>query len=325
MGHGEQVGRPVVVCNRPLLDDVQQQRLESLCRVRVVSDDAELAGSLADAVGAIIIRPTEVTASLLDCAPHLRVLATVSSGVDHVDVAALEARGIELVAGGGAAPTAVAEWVLWAILSQRRGLAAIARRTAETGFDDWGGRLTGYVSRESAGLAVGIVGFGNIGREVHRLLEPFGPRVLVFDPAQKELPPGCTFVDDVRELCERSEVVTVHVPLNASTRGLLGMDELRLIGSGGMVINAARGGIVDQEALVASLDAGTLGAAAIDTFDPEPIDEAIRRRLAASGRALLTPHVAGVSVDGLAALCRRAVDGIAEHLRIGQTDEPCPN
>lgn len=311
---------PVVVCSRPLPDEGQHLRLEGLAEVVVARGEA-FAPALGEADAAVVIRPDRLTRAMVAGAPRLRAVATVSSGVDHIDRGALEERGIQVIAGTGAAPGAVAEWVVWAVLTARRGFSTMAARFTR-GELDWGTRLAGYRADEVAGATVGIVGFGHIGQEVRRLLAPFGPRFVVFDPAAPALPPGCEAAASVADLCARADVVTVHVPLVAATRGLLGRDELHLLGPDGLVVNAARGGVIDQAALLDALSTGALGAAAVDCFDPEPADPAYVAALAATGRAVLTPHVAGVSRQSLAALCHTAVDGLAASL--GRTAAVAP-
>ena len=300
-----------VVCSRELPDADQHRRLCSLFDVGVRGD---LAAALADADAAVVIRPATVTEAMASAAPRLRVVATVSSGTDHLDLDALERRGIAVVSGTGAAPDAVAEWVLWALVGMRRGLSRIAAVFA-SGAIDWSNRLDPG-SRELRSATVGIVGYGNVGQAVARALEPFGPRILVFDPSAPELD-GRESVGRLDELCLRSDAVTVHVPLSGSTRGLIGAEELRLLGPDGLLVNAARGEVVDQRALLEALRDDTLGGAAVDCFDPEPADPAYVAALVATGRALVTPHVAGASADALAELCRTAVDGIEAVLRGG--------
>lgn len=310
------MSRPRVVCTRALPDADQRERLAALCKTIVVADADDFAAALAGADGAVVILPVPLTASMIGSAPRLRVVATVSSGVDHIDLAALEQRGIALVSGAGKAPGAVAEWVVWATIGMLRGFPEIAARFA-AGRIDWGERVD-LGSRELGAATVGILGFGNVGRAVLRLLEPFEPHMLVFDPFVPS-PEGCEAVAGVGELCERAEVVTVHVPLTESTRGLIATSELALLGPAGLLVNAARGGIVEPNALLAALSDGTLGGAAIDCFDPEPADPDYVAALAATGRALVTPHVAGVSGTALAALCKTAVDGI-EAVLFGDRD-----
>jgi phosphoglycerate dehydrogenase-like enzyme len=124
-------------------------------------------------------------------------------------------------------------------------------------------------------------------------------------------------VESLLELCRRSDVVTLHLPLRRGTHSLIGAKELDAIGPGGILVNAARGEVVDERALLHVLEQGTLGQAAVDCFATEPPDPVYVRALAATGRAFLTPHIAGVSDRALAALSDRAVDGLIEALGAG--------
>lgn len=304
---------PRIVCSLPLPDAAQHRRLCEFADTVVATDPEHFAESVLDADGAVVIRPTMLDQTLIERAPRLRVVATVSSGVDHVDAAALARRGITLVSGGGTAPGAVAEWVAWAILAQRRQLAEMSARFAAGGMV-WRGRLANYHGRELRGATVGIVGFGNIGRAVHKVLAPFGPHVLVFDPACGDVPSGVVAAESLDDLCERADAVTLHVPLTEATRRFVGERQLRLLGPTGLLVNAARGEIIDGEALLSLLTDGGLGAAAIDCMDPEPPDDRYLAALVATGRALVTPHVGGVSLEALEALSRVAVDGLQSAL-----------
>ena len=304
--------RKNVVCNQTILDRSQLKRLELIANVVVAEGDL-LLRALETADAAIIIRPTKVTREMLQSAQNLKVIATVSAGSDHIDLEAVRDRGIKLVTGTGAAPSAVAEWVVWAILSQRRNFLKMVHFT-EDGLSNWSSRLEDHQSLESTRINLGLVGFGRSGRAVYLALKPYAMQIFVYDSIRQDLPADCTFIDDLKILCKLSDVVTVHVPLDKSTVGLIGEDELRSLGSSGLLINSARGDVVNQDALVMMLETGELGAAAIDCFDPEPYDELFRSRLVATGRALLTPHVAGYSAQGIEALCRQAVDGIAKVL-----------
>ncbi len=303
-----------IVCSRPLPDREQHDRLCELGETVVATGSQDFARALREADAAVVIRPTRLGEQEIAAATRLRVVATVSSGVDHVDAAALARHGIALVSGSAIAPHAVAEWTTWAMLGVRRGLAEFATSFA-AGDTEWSSRLVGHAGRTLSGASVGIVGFGNVGRLVARMLAPFEPQLVAFDDATPVLGAGCERAASLNELCDRSEVVTLHVPLSSSTRGMIGAEQLRRIGPSGALINAARGELVDPDALLAALRTGELGAAALDCYDPEPPPERYVAALVATGRVLLTPHVAGVSVEALTALARAAVDGIESVIR----------
>ena len=314
MGNRRRRRRLRVVCTQELAIRAEQQRLEE--HFDVVVSTENLAADLATADGAIIIVPARADEDLLRDAPRLRALATVSSGTDHIHLETLAARGIRLISGSGSAPAPVAEWVAWAALSLRRQLHQAAKlQEAGVGWID-------AHQEPPPGLGsatLGLIGFGRTGQHVHRYLAPFVGRTLTLTRSPRGLPSGCEHVADVTDLCMRSDIVSLHVPLTDQTHGLLGETQLRAIGPEGVLINAARGAVVDQQALLACLQDGSLGAAAIDCYEPEPPDPGFVRDLASTGRALLTPHIAGFTRDGLETLCRVAVDGLIDALL---TDPP---
>lgn len=308
-GTGSDVNdRPLVVCSRALPDTSARERLERIADVHL-SATVELFGAWKQADGVVIIRPETLGAAAIAAASNLQVVATVSSGTDHVDTAALHARGIEVVAGTGVAPRPVAEWVVWGILDSRRRFSA-SSKSFEAGTLDWAQRLPEITGRELGSSTIGIVGFGSVGREVFELIRAFGPRVLVHDPFCTTLASGFELEEDLDRLCDRSDIVTLHVPAADDTQGLIGVRQLELIGPRGLLVNSARGAVVDQCALLEALGSGALGGAILDCFEPEPPAHAEISALAATGRVTVTPHLAGVSQESLAALCHQAVDGI---------------
>lgn len=229
----------------------------------------------------------------------------------------------QVVTGVGVAPDAVTEYVLAAIILLRRRLGESSRRLTVEGADStsstWQARLRGLDSRSAAGATLGVVGLGNVGTDVARAACALGMHVLGHDPTVGVPLPGVIMVESLLELCRRSDVVTLHVPLRPATRGMIGSGELDAIGPGGILVNAARGEIVDEPALLRALEGGRLGQAAVDCFAAEPPDPAYVAALAATGRAFLTPHIAGVSDSALATLSERAVDGLIEALIVGST------
>lgn len=302
---------PRVLLTRALPGTDQQPRLaDQVDLVDLAGRDPD-ADELAQAQGIIVVLPSRLTAQDIERAPNLRVIASYSAGTDHVDVAAATARGIPVVSGQGANARAVAEYtVAQAIAAHRRLPPMSAALEAEE--LDWQGRLTQYWPMdEFAGSTVGLVGYGHIGRAVEDAATALGAQVLVHDPYVPGLPNA---VETLDELLRRSDTVSIHVPLTASTRGLIGRDQLRALGPDGVLIQASRGGIVDLDALVEVLDDDGLRWAVVDVFDTEPVPGDVVRRLRATGRVSLTPHVAGVTAQGLDAMAGLAIDGVLDVL-----------
>jgi phosphoglycerate dehydrogenase-like enzyme len=218
--------------------------------------------------------------------PLLRVLARVGVGVDTIDIEAATDAGVAVTTTPGINTNTVADHTLALILACVR---RVVENDASVRRGEWdrGGRLIGG---ELSGSTVGIVGLGAIGQAVARRVAGFGVRILGYDVADLELE-GLRQVG-LDELLRSSDVVTLHVPLGGGTRDLIGRRELALMRPGAILVNAARGGIVDEQALLEALRAGRIGGAGLDVFAQEPP----RSELLEQGRVVVSPHVAGISV-----------------------------
>jgi phosphoglycerate dehydrogenase-like enzyme len=218
--------------------------------------------------------------------PRLRVLARVGVGVDTIDLDAATEAGVAVTTTPGINTNTVADHTLALILSCVR---RVVENDASVRRGEWdrGGRLIGT---ELAGSTVGIVGLGAIGRAVARRVAGFDARILGYDVADLEAP-GVERVG-LDDLLGRSDVVTLHVPLGPATSMLIGARELELMRPGSILVNAARGGIVDERALAGALRSGRLGGAGLDVFEREPPG----RELLELDRVVVSPHVAGIGV-----------------------------
>ena len=254
-------------------------------------DDLQVAVGDTDAL--IVRNRTSVDAALLACAPQLRVVGRLGVGLDNIDVDACAARGIAVIPATGANALAVAEYVIATALVLLRG---VYHSTAEVASGHWP-RSALSLGREIAGKTLGIVGYGGIGRESARLGRALGMRVIGFDPQVPATSPlwkqEGTAPRNFAELLTEADVVTLHVPLSPATRNLLDAARIATMKPDAILINTARGGVVDETAVAAALRAGTLGGAALDVFDHEPLGAG--SPLAGCPRLILTPHVAGVS------------------------------
>lgn len=305
---------PRVLLTRALPGTDQQPRLaDQVDLVDLEGRDPD-PDDLATAQGIIVVLPSRLTAEDIEHAPHLRVIASYSAGTDHVDVAAATSRGIPVVSGQGANARAVAEYTVAAAITAHRRLPPMS--AALEGEElDWQGRLVTYWPMdEFAGSTVGLIGYGHIGRAVEEAARALGASVIVHDPYVPDLPNA---VDTLDELLRRSDTVSIHVPLTDATRGLIGREELRALGPDGVLIQASRGGVVDLDALADVLDEDGLRWAVVDVFDTEPVPADVVRRLRATGRVTLTPHVAGVTAQGLDAMGGLAIDGVLDVLLRG--------
>ena len=255
----------------------------------------------------VIIGLERVDDGVLSRLPELRVISKYGVGLDGIDLEALARRGIRLGWTRGVNRRSVAELTLAFAL-------ALLHRVPECSGALKHGEWQKLVGRELTGKTVGIIGCGSVGQEVVLLLEPFKCRVLAHDI--RDYPEFFAAHDVERvtrdDLLQRSDVVTLHVPLDASTRGLIGARELAMMRAGSCFINAARGGLVDEEALADALARGHLAGAACDVFQIEPD---ANPRLLAQPTFLGTPHIGASAQEAQLAMGRAAIDGL-ENARV---------
>jgi phosphoglycerate dehydrogenase-like enzyme len=236
-----------------------------------------------------------------------RLIQQPAVGFDVIDHVAAAEFGIPLANAAGFNADTVADWTLMGMLNVVRQGARIDRAMRD---GEW--RPTGLRSRDMRALIVGIVGMGNIGQQVAARVAGFGSKVLYFDVIARDLPAYEPVLFD--ELLERSDIVTLHLPLDVGSTALIGAAQLRRMRPGAILCNASRGPIVDEAALVAALESGHLGGAALDVFEVEPLapDSPLRHL----ENVFLSPHIAGGSeqaranlLEQTAANVRRALAG----------------
>ena len=259
----------------------------------LVDRPGELHNLLTDCAALIVRNRTQVTDRLLDAGPRLRVVGRLGVGLDNIDVKACEARRITVIPATGANAQAVAEYVVGTALALLRGAFD---STGAVAMGQWP-RAALSNGREIGGKTLGLVGFGNIGRVTARLARAAGMRVIGFDPQVAAGDPSWQ-VEAVSprafaEMIAEADVVSLHVPLTPATRNLIDAERLATMKPDAILINTARGGVVDEAAVAAALHAGRLGGAALDVFASEPLPAG--SPLAACPRVILTPHIAGVT------------------------------
>jgi (S)-sulfolactate dehydrogenase len=273
----------------------------------------ELLALVAGIDGLIVRNRTQVDEELLARAPRLRVVGRLGVGLDNIDVAACRARGIAVIPATGANALAVAEYVIGMAMLLLRGAYGA---TAEVGAGKWP-RAALSNGRETAGKTLGIVGFGGIGRLVARLAQGLGMRVVAVDPLLPPEDPAWSASGAAQrtldQLLVESDAVTLHVPLVPETRHLINAGRLAAMRPGAVLINTARGGVVDEPALAEALRAGRLAGAALDVFEHEPLPAG--SALAGVPNLWLTPHVAGVTVESNRRVSALIAEKVIEALR----------
>jgi (S)-sulfolactate dehydrogenase len=275
----------------------------------LVDDRAGLLARIAGADALIVRNRTRVDREVLAAAPRLRAVGRLGVGLDNIDVAACEAAGVAVYPATGANSLAVAEYVVATAMVLLRGAYL---SSGEVAAGQWP-RARMSQGRETAGKTLGLVGFGGIGRMTAKLAQGLGMRVLAYDPM---LPPDAPAWSEAgvgrRELDAlfgEADVLSLHVPLTESTRGLVDAHRLARMKPDAILVNTARGGVVDEAALAAALRDGKLGGAALDVFDDEPLRAG--SPLAGAPNLILTPHIGGVTRESN----ERVSSLIAERIR----------
>jgi D-3-phosphoglycerate dehydrogenase len=270
--------------------------LRPRARVELVTGDpAALERLLPDADALLVRSETRVTADVLDRARSLRVIGRAGAGVDTIDVDAATARGIVVVNAPGGNATAAAEHTLALMLALVRRVSA-ADASMKRG--EW--RRGAYVGSELTGKTLGLVGLGRVGGEVARRALGLDMRVLVYDPYVPEEHVQRLGLDpsDLDALLQRADIVSLHVPLTEATRGILNAARIACLRPNAFLLNCARGGLVDEQALLAALDAGRLAGAGIDVYSREPVaaDDPLPRH----PKVVATPHLGASTVEAQA-------------------------
>ena len=238
---------------------------------------------------AIIVRYGKVGAAVMDAAPSLKVIAKHGSGTDTIDKAAAQARRIEVLAAAGANAAAVAEQALALLLACAKSVVELDARMHAGHWD----KAT-HKSLELGGRTVGLIGLGAIGLRFARMADAVGLRVIGFDPVARELP---AYVQPVGldEIWRESDAISLHCPLTDENRGLLNADTLARCRRGVIVVNTARGGLIDEAALLAAIRSGQVRMAGLDSFAVEPMEPG--HPFQGEKRIVLSPHIGGVTGD----------------------------
>jgi phosphoglycerate dehydrogenase-like enzyme len=290
---------PKVVLISDLPDDIKQAVLsyaphgyETASISNRATDDEKLA--LTNDAEFIILYGGTISEALLKGSPRLKHVQLLSAGYDRIDLDLTARYNVPVSNNGGANAWAVAEATVAMILALYQRLIDADRFVRE---GRWRGDIQGFDTYELAGKTVGIVGLGNIGKKVARRLAPFETKLLyadaIADPAiEAEL--GLQRLD-LRDLLPAVDVVTLHVPLLASTKGMMGASELALMKPTALFINTSRGDVVDEPALIDALQSKRLGGAGLDVFDQEPLPK--DSPLLTMPNVVLSAHLAGTTYD----------------------------
>lgn len=279
---------------------------------KLVDAPARLAAALVDARALVVRNRTQVRDALLGAAPKLKVVGRLGVGLDNIDVEACKARGVAVYPATGANDLAVAEYVIASAMALVRG-AYFASAAVAAG--EW--PRNALIGGELSGRVLGLVGYGAIARETADRARALGMKVVAYDPYLPKGDPKWAGTDraDLPELLGCADVLSLHVPLTAETRRMIDAAALARMKPSAVVINAARGGVLDEAALAEALRSGRLAGAALDVFEEEPLTAAGGVKFLSLRNLILTPHIAGVTNESNVRVSRLTLQEIVAALR----------
>lgn len=301
-----ETARPIVVLTDDTIHPAGAERLSQSCDVRVLSGSYPSEDLLCDAARdavAILARMGVVSRKVIEAAPRLKIIARHGIGVDAVDLAAATEKGVIVTTTGAVNAGAVAEYAFALLL----GLARMIPQ-ADQGMREGLWRREPLVGLELAGKTMGIIGLGSIGKHMARQALGFRMKVIAQDPHAR--PPADLDVEMVErhELLARADVISLHMRLDAVSRGTIDAASIAAMKPTAVFVNTSRGELVDETALIAALQEGRIGGAALDVYENEPLspDSPLRKL----PNVLLSPHVAGQTADAMRVVAIAAADAI---------------
>lgn len=286
-------------------------RHSTLYDPKLVDDPARLALLLPEARALIVRNRTQVRGTLLEAGRKLEVVGRLGVGLDNIDVPACTENGIAVIPATGANDLSVAEWVIATAMMLLRGAY---HSTPDVVAGAWPrNRLMG---RELSGRIMGLVGFGSIAREVARRARALGMDVMAHDPFVADHDPAWSLArpHGLEPLLREADVISLHVPLTEATRNMIDALRISRMRPDAIILNASRGGVIDEHALAAALKKGRLAGAALDVFEEEPLSAAKGAVFAGCPNLILTPHIAGVTIESNIRVSNLIAAKVLEHL-----------
>ncbi|MBA4489392.1 hydroxyacid dehydrogenase [Paracoccus sp. S1E-3] len=258
----------------------------------------------------ILVRMGRIDERIFEAAPQLRVISKHGVGVDNIDVDAASARNIPVIVASGANAVSVAEHAIALLFAVAKQIVPLDRSLREGRWEK-----PGFQGRELAGSTLGLIAFGAIARQTARYAKGLGMTVLAHDPFARDevfAAEGVTRAPDLDAMLAASDIVSLHSPLTPQTRNLINAERLALMRPGAIIVNTARGGLIDEDALLAALRAGHIAGAGLDSFAKEPADP--DHPFWTEMRIVATPHIGGVTSAANLRVGVEAAQGIVDVL-----------
>lgn len=281
----------------------------------LVDDAAGLIKETSGARALIVRNRTQVSEALLNAGKNLECVGRLGVGLDNIDLVACATRNIEVYPATGANNLSVAEYVITSAMILLRG-TYLSKEQMLAG--QWPRQACS--GREISGKVLGLVGFGGIARQTADMARALGMTVVAYDPflaADHNAWQGTQRIE-LDQVLAISDVVSLHVPLTAETTHLINADRLSLMKNDAILINAARGGVVDEDALAKALSTNQIGGAALDVYEVEPLTVDAGAKFAGMQNVLLTPHIGGVTVESNQRVSALIAERVTQHLANGQ-------
>lgn len=317
------MSKPRVLITRPI-PDAGLQLLREHCEVRLLSDDLppsreEILDAIADVDGLLCLLTEKIDVEIINAGQNLKVVSNFAVGYDNIDVDAATQQGIPVGNTPGVLTDTTADLAFALLMAAARRIGEGDRYVHEGKWKTWGPLL--LLGADVQGATLGIVGFGRIGQAMAKRAQGFDMKILYHsrrpqDEAAKQL--GATY-SDLNQLLKEADFVTLHVPLTDETHHLISGRELNIMKSSAILINTARGGVVDPKALYQALGSGDIAYAALDVTEPEPIQ--MDDSLLTLDNCLIVPHIGSASVSARNKMATMS----AENLLAGVRGEPLPN
>ncbi len=312
--------QPVVLVTGATVSQEAQKRLRGagldiVFMGSAIDENSVLSEVSRRTVPAVLLRgPAPFTPRVFAAAKDLKIIAKHGAGIDSVDLESATAHGVAVMITNGTNADAVAEHALALMLALTRELPRFDRETRKGVWKD-----QTYLVRDFRERTVGILGYGQIGRKAAALAAACGAKVVIHSRTRGEPPPGMEWEESLERMLPRVDILSLHCPLTDSTRGLIGEKQFALMKPGALIINTARGKLIDEPALIAALKGGRLAGAGLDTFAVEPPDPG--NPLFALPNLLCTPHISSATTHAAAQMGIIAANNIVSYLR-GEVYDP---